>query len=484
MKVDKDEIIGWIEEARAEYIDTSCHIWDYAETCFQERQSAQALIALLEKSGFRIQRNAAGLETAFVAEFGAGGPVIGFLGEYDALPALSQKAGEVRHIPIQEGAPGHGCCHHILGTGALAAAVALSRYLQKYGLKGTVRYYGCPAEEGGAGKIYMAKAGLFDDAACAITWHPCDDNNVWSMNFMAIQNLRIRFHGIAAHSASQGHLGRNALEATELTGVGSNYLRGHVERDVCINYAVTNAGGPAPNVIQDYAEMVYNIRAYTHKKAVAAARWVEEIAQGAAMMSRTRVEVLYEGGLSELVPNRTLERIAFEKFQQVGVTPYTQEDMDVCAEIHKTFPAGAEDSTCNNLEYLYGKVAQELIPQIRGKAINDILYPYTEIPHAKYGSTDVCDVSWFTPTVQVTTACYAKDTPGHSWQQVAQGKRPLCFNGMMTAAKIMALTGAQLLEDPQAIADMRREFDQAMAGRSYECPLTEEMLRDPGQSDC
>ena len=484
MKVDKDEIIGWIEEARAEYIDTSCHIWDYAETCFQERQSAQALIALLEKSGFRIQRNAAGLETAFVAEFGAGGPVIGFLGEYDALPALSQKAGEVRHIPIQEGAPGHGWCHHILGTGALAAAVALSRYLQKYGLKGTVRYYGCPAEEGGAGKIYMAKAGLFDDAACAITWHPCDDNNVWSMNFMAIQNLRIRFHGIAAHSASQGHLGRNALEATELTGVGSNYLRGHVERDVCINYAVTNAGGPAPNVIQDYAEMVYNIRAYTHKKAVAAARWVEEIAQGAAMMSRTRVEVLYEGGLSELVPNRTLERIAFEKFQQVGVTPYTQEDMDFCAEIHKTFPAGAEDSTCNNLEYLYGKVAQELIPQIRGKAINDILYPYTEIPHAKYGSTDVCDVSWFTPTVQVTTACYAKDTPGHSWQQVAQGKRPLCFNGMMTAAKIMALTGAQLLEDPQAIADMRREFDQAMAGRSYECPLTEEMLRDPGQSDC
>lgn len=484
MKVDKDEIISWIEEGRDEYIDASCHIWDYAETCFQERRSAQVLIALLEKNNFRIQRNAAGLETAFVAEFGAGEPVIGFLGEYDALPALSQKAGEVRHDPIREGDPGHGCCHHILGTGALAAAVALGRYLQKHGLKGTVRYYGCPAEEGGAGKIYMATAGLFDDAACAITWHPCDDNNVWSMNFMAIQNLRIRFYGVAAHSASQGHLGRNALEAAELTGVGSNYLRGHVERDVCINYAVTNAGGPAPNVIQDYAEMVYNIRAYTHKKAVAAAQWVEEIARGAAMMSRTRVEVLYEGGLSELVPNRTLERIAFEKFQQVGVTPYTQEDMDFCTEIHKTFPAGAEDSTCNNLEYLYGKVAQELIPQIRGKVINDVLYPYTEIPHAKYGSTDVCDVSWFTPTVQVTTACYAKDTPGHSWQQVAQGKRPLCFNGMMTAAKIMALTGAQLLENPQAIVDMRREFDEAMARRSYECPLTEEMLRNPGQSGC
>ena len=475
MEINKDEIIGLIEENRDAYIDVSSRIWDYAETCFKEYKSSEALADLLEREGFRVRRHVADMETAFVAEAGTGTPVIGFLGEYDALPALSQKAGETTHSPIQEGAPGHGCCHHILGTGALAAAVAVKRYMEAHKLSGTVRYYGCPAEEGGAGKIYLAKAGLFDDAACAITWHPCDDNNIWSMNFMAIQNLRIRFYGVAAHSASQGHLGRNSLEATELTGVGSNYLRGHVERDVCINYAVTNAGGPAPNVIQDYAEMVYNIRAYTHKKAVAAAQWVEEIARGAAMMSRTRVEVLYEGGLSELIPNRTLERIAYEKFLEVGPTPYTQDDLDFCAKIHETFPAGAEESTCSNLAYLYGKTAQELIPQIRGKFINDIIYPYTEIPHAKYGSTDVCDVSWFTPTMQVTTACYAKDTPGHSWQQVAQGKRPLCYNGMMTAAKVMALTGAQLLVDPQAVADMRAEFDAAMEGRTYECPLPESM---------
>ncbi len=480
MNMKEEELISWIERDREDYVAASSAIWDYAETCFQERKSAELLAALLEKNGFQVQRGAAGLETAFVAQAGSGAPVISFLGEYDALPALSQKAGQTRHDPIQEGAPGHGCCHHILGTGALAAAVALKRYMERHGLGGTVRYYGCPAEEGGAGKIYMAQAGLFDDTACAITWHPCDDNNVWSMNFMAIQNLRIRFYGVAAHSASQGHLGRNALEATELTGVGSNYLRGHVERDVCINYAVTNAGGPAPNVIQDYAEMVYNIRAYTHQKAVDAARWVEEIARGAAMMSRTRVEGRYEGGLSELIPNRTLERIAYNKFLEVGATPYTQEDLDFCAEIHKSFPAGAEESTCSNLQYLYGKTAQVLIPQIQGKVINDVIYPYTEIPHAKYGSTDVCDVSWFTPTVQVTTACYAKDTPGHSWQQVAQGKRPLCYSGMLTAAKIMALTGAQLLEDPQAVAAMRQEFDQAMEGRVYECPLTREMLDNPG----
>lgn len=183
------------------------------------------------------------------------------------------------------------------------------------------------------------------------------------------------------------------------------------------------------------------------------------------------MEVLYEGGLSELIPNRTLERIAYEKFLEVGPTPYSQEDLEFCTKIHDTFPAGAEESTCNNLSYLYGKTAQQLIPQIKGKMINDIIYPYTEIPHAKYGSTDVCDVSWFTPTMQVTTACYAKDTPGHSWQQVAQGKRPLCYNGMMTAAKVMALTGAELVVCPEKVQAMREEFHNAMEGRVYECPL-------------
>ena len=473
--MDTQIMIRQIEEHREDYVKAASCIWDYAELCFKEKKSAGVLEDLLEQAGFRVQRGAAGMETAFIAEYGEGEPIIGFLGEYDALPGLSQKEGVPVHSPMEEGGPGHGCCHHILGTAAAAAVISLKHYMEKTGCKGTLRYYGCPAEEGGAGKIYLAKAGVFNDAACAITWHPTDDNNIWSMNFMAIQNLRIKFHGIAAHSASQGHLGRNALEAIELTGVGSNYLRGHVQRDVCINYAVVNAGGPAPNVIQDYAEMVFNIRAYTHARAVETAQWVEDIARGAAMMTRTTVEVLYEGGLSELIPNRTLEKIAYEKFLEIGPTPFTAEDEEFCREIHKSFPAGAEESTCSTLSYLYGKVADELIPRIRGKVINDIIYPYTEIPHAKYGSTDVCDVSWFTPTVQVTTACYAKDTPGHSWQQVAQGKRPLCFNGMMTAAKVMALTGAELLENPEKRKEMREEFRKAMDGKTYVCPIPDDM---------
>ena len=184
--IDHQELIHSIEGKQSAYIAAASQIWDYAETAFQEYRSAQTLEELLEQAGFQVRRNVAGMETAFVAEAGSGKPVIGFLGEYDALPGLSQQADVAVHTPIVEGAPGHGCCHHILGTGALAAAVALKEYMERHSLPGTVRYYGCPAEEGGAGKIYLAKAGLFDDADCAITWHPCDDNNIWSMNFMAM----------------------------------------------------------------------------------------------------------------------------------------------------------------------------------------------------------------------------------------------------------------------------------------------------------
>lgn len=469
----KEDMISYIEKNRDTFIDVSSRIWDYAETCYEEHQSAKALAEVLAADGFRLQQGVADMDTAFIAEWGEGEPVIGFLGEYDALVGLSQKAGCTTQDPEHPGAPGHGCGHHILGTGAMAAAMALRHYMEDNAIPGTVRYYGCPAEEGGGGKLYLARAGLFDDAKVAITWHPTDDNNIWSMNFMAVQGLRIRFTGIAAHSASQGHLGRNALSAVELTNIAANYLRGHVQRDVCINYAVTDTGGSAPNVIQASGEVVYNLRAYTYQRARETAKRIEEIAQGAAMMTGTRVVVEYTSGLSELVPNRALERIAFEQFQQVGVPAITEEDQKFCAEIHRAFPENSEESTFSTLRYLYGGVAEALIPQIRGKAINDVLYPYTEIPHAKYGSTDVCDVSWFTPTVQVTTACYAKDTPGHSWQEVAQGKQPLCFAGMLCAAKVMALTGKELVDHPEKLAAVRKEFGQVMQGKTYISPIPE-----------
>lgn len=464
---------GQIAENAASYTALSHQIWEWAELPYQEKQSAKALAQALRREGFAVEEGVASLHTAFVAEAGHGGPVIAFLGEYDALPGLSQQADVAFRSPLEEGRPGHGCGHHLLGVGALAAAVAVKRYLEAAGRPGRVRYYGCPAEEGGAGKVHMALAGLFGDVDAALTWHPSTYNNIWSCNFLATRTLTFRFSGFSAHSTMQPQLGRSALEAVELTSVGANYLRGHLERDVFLNGAVQDAGGTAPNIIPDRAAVTYLIRAPGQEKVRSASRRLCEVARGAAMMSGTTVEITVDSGLSEMVPNRALERLLHKNFVLAGISPPLQEDLDFAHEIRRTLPEGAEETTFSNLRYLYGQVAEEIIPQVRGKDIEDIIYPYLPIPHPKFGSTDVCDVSWFTPTAQLTTACYAKDTPGHSWQYVAQGKRRLAADGMLAAGRAMALTGVALLTDPAALEQVRAEFAQAVKGRSYVNPLTE-----------
>ena len=456
-----------ITEIQEDMIRISDYIWEHPELSFNEHASSSALKEYLEKKEFRITAPAADLKTAFVAEWGQGKPVIGFLGEYDALPDLSQEAGCCVHRPIREHGAGHGCGHHILGTAAMGAAAAMAGYLKDNDLPGTVRFYGCPAEEGGSGKSIMALAGLFDDADAAITWHPADDNNIWSMNFLATVHCRFIFHGIGAHAASQGHIGRSALEGIEIMNVGANYLRGHVTRDVCINYAVPDAGGSAANNFPTEAEVVYLLRANTQERAAATYKRLVEIAKGAAMITGTTVDCEFISGTSELIPNRALEKVMYENFLKVGPVPFTEEDLRMAAEIRKSFPSNAEESTNSILRMLYQETAEEIIPRISGKLINDIIYPYTEINIAKYGSTDVCDVSFFTPVAQLTTACYAKDTPGHSWQETAQGKTDLCHNGMLTAAKVMALSGIELVEKPETLTRIRAEFEEKTRGRKY-----------------
>lgn len=468
------DICAQIERIRTELTAASDAIFDYAETAFEEYRSAACLKELLTRNGFSLRaEEIAGLKTAFCAEAGTGEPLIAFLGEYDALPDLSQEAGVCTPSPIVEHGPGHGCGHHVLGTAAAGAAIATWDFLKRNNKSGTVRFYGCPAEEGGAGKAFMARAGAFEGVDAALTWHATDDNNVWSMNFLASLNARFHFTGISAHAASQGHIGRSALEGVELMSVGANYLRGHVERDVCINYAVIDAGGTAANNFPAKATVSYKIRANTMAKAHAALARLCDIANGAALMSGTTVEFEHISGSSELIPNRTLERLLHEKLMEVGSVPYTQKDWDFAAQIRETFPENAEESTCNTLSMLYGDAASALIPQIRGKAINDIVYPYVPIAMAKYGSTDVCDVSWFTPVAQVTTACYAKDTPGHSWFEVAQGKQPLCHNGMINAAKTLALTAAALFAAPEKLSAVQAEWADRRSQKTYHCPVPE-----------
>jgi aminobenzoyl-glutamate utilization protein B len=468
-----NEIISYIEAKKDELIKISDQIWDYAELKNQEFKSAALLSTALAHEGFAISENVAGLKTAFVAEAGKGSPIIGFLGEYDALPDLSQEAGETTRKPVIQGGAGHGCGHHILGTAAMGAAVVVKKYLEDHKIPGTIRFYGCPAEEGGSGKVIMGRAGSFDDVEAAITWHPTDDNNIWSMNFLATLFATFHFEGIAAHSASQGHLGRSALEAVELMNVGANYLRAHVTRDVCINYAVLDAGGIAPNTIQAEATVAYLLRANTQAETQRVFERLVDIAQGAALMSGTKMSYHIDSGTSELIPNRALERIMYDKFVQVGPVPIDEDDIAFAKEIRKSFPKNAEESTISILKMLYGSVADEIVPRIRGKLINDCIYPYVPIEMAKYGSTDVCDVSWYTPVAQVTTACYAKDTPGHSWQETAQGKTNLCHKGMLTAAKVMALTGIELVVNPASLKAVRDEYCQKRQGRDYVCPLPE-----------
>ncbi len=466
-KQNREEIIASLDTMKRELTEISDDIWSHPELAFEEIYSSEKLKTYLKSKGFRITCPVAGLATAFLAEFGEGKPVVGFLGEYDALPDLSQEAGCWVRKPLEDHGPGHGCGHHILGTAAMGAAVAAAQYKEAHHLPGTIRFYGCPAEEGGSGKSIMALDGVFDDTDAAITWHAADDNNIWSMNFLATVHCKFVFHGIGAHAASQGHIGRSALEGVEIMNTGANYLRGHVTRDVCINYAVPDAGGSAANNFPVRAEVIYLLRANTQERAAATYRRLVEIAKGAAMITGTQVDCEFISGTSELIPNRTLEKLMYEKFLEVGPVPITEEDREMAAEIRKTFPEGAEESTFSILRMLYGETAEEIIPQIRGKWINDIIYPYTPISIAKYGSTDVCDVSFFTPVAQVTTACYAKDTPGHSWQETAQGKTNLCHNGMLTAAKIMALTAAELLETPETLAAIRAEFQEKTKGKTY-----------------
>ncbi|MCI9236076.1 MAG: amidohydrolase [Anaerotruncus sp.] len=464
--MDHDTIRG-LEGRRDMLRGIASQIWGFAEIKNQEYRSAALLKQVLRDEGFSVTENTAGLETAFIGEYGEGKPVIAFLGEYDALPGLSQEPCLTYQKPVVEGGSGHGCCHHVLGTGALGAAIAVKEHLERTGGTGTVRYYGCPAEEGGRGKQVMAMAGVFQEVDAAITWHSTDDNNIWSMNFLATKGGVFHFKGITAAAPGQSVIGRSALEAVELMNVGANYLRGHLEPDCFINYAVVNAGGAAPNVIPADASVSYLLRAKTRKTVIQTFRRLVEVAQGAALMSGTQMTYEAEFGTSELIPNRALERLVYEKFKEVGPTPYTEKDLAYARELRKSLPPGAEEMTFQALRMLYGDVAEALIPQIRGKEINDILYPYVPIEKSKYGSTDVCDVSWFTPVVQVTAACYAKDTPGHCWQVTTQGQADLCYSGMMTAAKVMALSGIELLENPEALRQVREEFEQRTSGRSY-----------------
>lgn len=463
----KERIVSLVEEKRKLYEQTSDEIWDLAETRFEEYRSAGVLCKILQNEGFQVQKNLAGMETAFVGSYGSGSPVIAILGEFDALFGLSQEADIAEKKPLKPGASGHGCGHNALGVGALAAAVAVKDYMVENNLPGTVRYYGCPAEEVGSGKAFMARDGVFEGVDAALTWHPGDRNEVWGCSSLAVTQAYFKFSGASAHAAAAPHLGRSALDAVELMNVGANYLREHIIPEARLHYAITNAGGLSPNVVQAEAEVLYVVRAPKFRQAKEIYDRVVKIAQGAALMTGTTFETFTDSGYSDYLPNDILGRLMCDKMSEIGAWQPNDKDILFAKAIEATLTSDQKASANARIEG-----AKEL-DVIRESGIAGFTVPYQRSDISMPGSTDVGDVSQLMPTAQLTAATQAFGTPGHSWQVVAQGKSGLCHKGMLLAAKTIALTAAELFERPELVEQAKAEWEKSMNGEKYFCPIPE-----------
>lgn len=459
-----------VERKSPAFTAVADRIWEHAELRFDEHRSIEEQIALLEAEGFRVTRNVGGIPTAFMAEAGSGGPVLGFLGEFDALAGLSQEAGVAEPRPIKPGATGHGCGHNLLGAGAMLAAVAARDALAEQGLPGTVRYYGCPGEEGGSGKTFMARAGAFDDIDAAVSWHPGVVSSVMSSRSLANFQVYFRFKGRASHAAGSPWLGRSALDAVEIMNVGVNYLREHMPLDCRVHYAITNSGGNSPNVVQAEAEVLYLIRGPRVKEAQALFERVKACAEGAAIMTGTRMEMEIDKACSDTVPNTALEMRMFENLSNLGAPAFDAQDRAFAEEIRRTL---SEEDIADSIH------AVGAPEEVGAQPLHEGVLHFDGNSRPGNGSTDVGDVSQIVPTVQCWGATWAVGTPFHTWQAVAQGKSPGAHKGMVQAAKAMAATALDMFQDAELLARAKAELKQRTGGKPYACPIPDAVLPPP-----
>ncbi|QCM12166.1 amidohydrolase [Agrobacterium tumefaciens] len=467
-------IAAEIEAMKPDFTRMSDSIWDFAELKFEEKQSAGMLASALEENGFAVRRGVAGMDTAFIGEFGTGKPVIALLGEFDALAGMSQLADVAEVQPREPGATGHGCGHNLLGVGSLMAAIALARYLKANNLPGTVRYYGCPGEEGGSGKTFMVRAGLFDDVDAALTWHPAPFNGVRSTNNLAVLEYFYRFKGVASHASNAAHLGRSALDAVELMNVGVNFLREHMPQDCRVHYAITDTGGKAANVVQAKAEVLYLIRAPEMRQALDLAARVDKVARGAAMMTETEVEIVFDTASTNLLTNITLETAMHENMVALGPIAFDEADIAFAKRIQDTFTDEAIKSSIR-LYQIKGDVFSNR--KIDGSMPLHLgLRDFEGESHFRAGSTDVGDVSWVTPTAQCWTPAWAIGTNPHTWQVVAQGKSPAAHKAMAHAAKTLASTGLSLMTSPELLESVKNEWREKTEGSDYVCPIPADVM--------
>lgn len=463
---------NYLDRTREKWVETSDYIWEHPEIRFEEFESALHLSSVLRGEGFEVEKGLAGIETAFVAEYGSGFPVIGFLGEYDALSNLSQKGGVPKEEPLEEGGHGHGCGHNLLGTGAMAAAVTVKEYMKEHNLSGTVKFFGCPAEEGGSGKTFMAREGVFDGVDLFFSWHPAPITGVWNFGTLANIQAYFKFTGRSSHAAAAPHLGRSALDAVELMNVGINYLREHMVDQARIHYAVTNTGGTSPNVVQAEAEVLQLIRAPELKQVKDLFKRVEKIAEGAALMTETEVEVVFDKACSNYVVNDVLNEVLDEAMTEIGPVPFTDEEFKLAKDFQ---------SSLSEQELASANMGIPMLDAALEKPLSDIIVPYMDSNHILPGSTDVGDVSWIAPTAQVGSTTVAVGTSFHTWQFVSQGKTSYAHKGMIYAAKYLALAAVKALADEQIVYDAQLELKERLGEEKYESPIPKNVLPNQGK---
>ncbi len=475
--MDKQALYTIIEEKSPLLTALSDQIWEYAELSLLEYKSTAAYVRILKEQGFTVEENLCGIPTAFQGSFGSGSPVIGILGEYDALSGLSQEAGIAEKKPLIAGGCGQGCGHNLLGAGSLGAAIAIKEAIEAGQLSGTVVFYGCPGEEGCAGKAFMARDGQFRDLDAALTWHPGDTNEVTVGSNAACIQVEYSFQGVAAHAAGDPWNGRSALDAAELMNVGVNFLREHMKPKESVHYSFSDAGGISPNVVQPTAKLVYMVRSDTVRHAKALLARVDNIAKGAALMTDTTVSMRQIDGTANTLSNTVLEQLLQENLLAAPLPCYSREDMALAKALKATFvDAGLPGTLTEDVPSLKKLVMEKT--QGGTAPINDFVFPYYPSNAFSPGSTDVGDVSWLTPTAQITTVTWPSGSPGHSWQNVACGKSGIAHKGMLLAAKVLAAACADLMEKPDILAKAREEF-AITAAEGYDCPLGPEAVAAP-----
>jgi len=448
----KKTAIAWIDGGKATYEEIAKYLWDNPELSLVEFKSSGKLQEYLAKNGFKVEKGISGMATAFVATWGSGKPVIGFLAEFDALPGLSQVGGKVVREAIISGAPGHGCGHNLFGPASVTAAIATKVAMEKHGIKGTLKVFGTPAEETLVGKIFMARDGVFDGVDIMVSWHPGDFNGVDYSSMLAMTSVKFQFKGKTAHAAVAPEAGRSALDAVELMNIAMNYMREHVIQEARIHYVITK-GGDVPNVVPAEAEVWYFFRSPRRTQVDHIWEWMQDVAKGAALMTQTTMSHNLLCATWEVLPNKVLAKIGDANAKAIGAPPFTAEDQKFGEEIIKS-----------------------LGREVKGEAFDtkitspDLNRTFPNVFGSK-GSTDEGNVSWVVPTLSFRAATYAKGTPPHSWQASSQARSPAGLKGGLAVSKWMSTTALDCLTSPEIISEAWKEFRQYLAETKFYHPI-------------